>query len=164
VEPPVLTGISAKFTESADNPGQIAIELHILLESDDAVVYDMEIYFNKQEKPWQAVEPIQAPPGWNPGALEETAPTGGTRIVGIRYVTEQNPLRTCQPVQFVIQVIPPDALGNFITIYLTDKDHKVIGQVAAQRVAAEPKGVGGSRNGLIRWLPGALAAPCQPTG
>ncbi len=124
----------------------------------------MEIYFNKQEKPWQAVEPIQGPPGWNGEVLVETLPTGGTRVVGIRFVTEQSPLRTCQQVQFVIQVVPPDVLGNFIIIYLTDKEHKVIGQVAAQRVVPQAKSGAGNRNQPINWLPGTLTAPCQPTG
>lgn len=142
----------------------ITLELHILLESDDAIVHDMEIYFDKQEKPWQAVEPLQGPPGWVQEPLIEKEPTGGDRIVGIRYVTADNPLRTCQPVQFVLQVVPPDALGNFITIYLTDKDHNVIGQVAGQRVAPNARAPFWGGIVPIGWQSARLGAPCQPTG
>lgn len=129
------------------------------------MIYDMEIYFAKQQKPWQAVEPLQGPPGWNPQPLEEANPSGGTRVVGIRYVTLDNPVRTCQPVQFVLQVVPPDALGDFITLYLTDKDHNVIGQITAQRAAA-PNALRSRLGGIlpVKWRPGPLAAPCQPTG
>ncbi len=124
------------------------------------MIHDIEIYFDKQQTPWQGAQPIQGPPGWNPEPLTET---GGTRIVGIRYVTDTNPLRTCQPVQFVIQVIPPAAAGNFIIIYLTDKDHNVIGQIAAQRVTPAPQAVANNRNQLVVWLPDALTAPCPTT-
>ena len=108
----------------------------MLLAEYDGLVYDMEIFFEQQTPPWQGIEPINAPPGWQAQPISVSEPTGGTRVIGVKYVTAENPLRTCQPVVFGLGVTPPSALGDFIKIILTDKDHKVIGQIAAQRVAA----------------------------
>lgn len=153
-QPPVITGISARFTETS--PGVIVIQIHVLLPDDDSVIHDLEIYFNLQQPPWQGVEPIQGPPGWQ---AQPITAAGGTQVVGIQFVTSEFPLRTCQPVQIMIQVIPPGALGNFIIIYLTDANHNVIGQIAAQRVAAPAFGAQGAD---LDWLSTAIAQACPP--
>ncbi len=134
----------------------IVIKIHVLLPGDDSVIHDMEIYFNMQQPPWQGVEPIQGPPGWQ---VQPITGAGGTQVVGVQFVTANNPLRTCQPVQIVIQVIPPGALGNFIIIYLTDANHNVIGQIAAQRVGAPSTDAQGANPA---WLSAALAQACPP--
>jgi hypothetical protein len=161
-EPPVLTGISARFTEDPNNPGRIVIQIHVLLEEDDSIIHDMEIFYDQQEKPWQGIEPIQWPPGWEAKPIEQTDPTGETHIIGIHYVTGEFPLRTCQPVIFDLVVLPPDTLGNFIKIYLTDKDHKVIGQVAAQRVTPAHDANPFAAGGMNAWLATVLDPQCGP--
>ena len=123
----------------------------MLLEEYDGLVHDMEIFFDQQTPPWQGIEPINAPPGWGAQPIEQTDPSGGTHIVGVKYVTLENPLRTCQPVVFGLAVFPPSSLGNFIKIYLTDREHKVIGQIAAQRVA-DPAIVALDAGAFGRWL------------
>jgi hypothetical protein len=137
------------------------IQIHVLLKEDDGIIHDMEIFFDQQEPPWQGIEPISVPPGWEAKPIEETDPTGETRVIGIHYVTSENPLRTCQPVAFDLVVVPPEALGNFIKIYLTDKDHKVIGQITAQRLVPNRENsnpfIPGSMN---EWLVELLAPQC----
>jgi hypothetical protein len=61
---------------------------------------------------------------------------GGGVVVGVRCVTEQMPLQVCQPTHFIFQLMPPEPQwpGQFITILLTDREHKVIGQISSQRV------------------------------
>jgi hypothetical protein len=137
------------------------IQIHILLEELDQQVFDMEIYFDLQAQPWQGVEPIAGPPGWESTPITESDPTGGDRIVGIRFFTSTAPLVTCQPVTFHIAMFPPQALGNFIKIYLTDKDHNVIGQIAAQRVAPNPDLNAFHVDGRRAWLASTLAPACQ---
>lgn len=136
------------------------IQIHVLLEGDDGIIHDMEIFFDQQEKPWQGVEPIQLPPGWEAKPIGQTDPTGGTRIIGIHYVTSEFPLRTCQPVTFEMFVQPPDVLGNFIKIYLTDKDHKVIGQVSAQRHTPTHEANPFAAGGMDAWLTTVLDPQC----
>ncbi|MCB0114354.1 MAG: hypothetical protein KDD84_09700, partial [Caldilineaceae bacterium] len=160
-EPPVITGVSGTFQEDAENPGRIAIQIHVIDDTLDQQVHDVEIYFDLQDPPWQGVEPIQAPPGWQAQPITSTTPTGGEQIVGIWFVTEDAPLVTCQPVGFEIFVSPPEALGNFIKIYLTDKEHNVIGQIGAQRAAnAEGSTSAFGPNGLAAWLTHEVAAAC----
>ncbi len=55
-------------------------------------------------------------------------------------------MRTCQPLNFRIAVEPTTGtVGNTVIIYLTDANHQVIGQIAAQRKI-------GSRQALRAWL------------
>lgn len=157
----MITGINAGFTEDPSYPGQILLQIHVLLEEDDGIIHDMEIFFADQDPPWQGVEPIQLPPGWEAKPIEQTEPTGGTRVIGIHYVTSEFPLRTCQPVHFQIYVFPPEALGNFIKIYLTDKDHKVIGQIAAQRIVPQQSNPF-APDGVNEWLAETLDQQCGP--
>ena len=158
---PVITGISARFTESVSSPGVITITIHLVTPDGDGTIFDMEIYFALQQSPWQGAAPGQGPPGWQPQPLFDER--GGTQPIGIGFVTAENPLRTCQPIQFVIQVFPPGAIGNFIITYLTDANHNVIGQIAAQRVAA-PSNVGApTMPGALAWSPEAIALACPPS-
>lgn len=121
-EKPILTGVSSTFTVT--EAGQIEITVHVVTDDLDAIVFDLEIIFADQKPPWPGAQPVSGPPGWDP------APIAG----GIGWQTQTNPLRKCQPVKFLIQVDPTMAVGDFITIHLTDKDHKNLGNIASQRV------------------------------
>ncbi len=125
---PVLTGISSTFRVDKDPTGNtvVGIRIHVQDPTLDGLIHDVDIVFNKQDPPWPWAEPLQQPNGW------QFEPTSN----GIRFVTENNPLRYCQEQWFGL-VLPPDfPIGDIITIYLTDKDHNIIGQIGSQRTGA----------------------------
>ncbi|MCX7851709.1 MAG: hypothetical protein N2383_02890, partial [Caldilineales bacterium] len=126
---PVLTGISSVFTVSPNNT--VDITIHALRDEYRNLIYDVDILFAGQNPPWQGVAGVGCPPGWTAEPL-----TVGGVVVGVRCVTEQVPLQVCQPTHFVFQLVPPEPPwpGQFITILLTDREHKVIGQITSQRV------------------------------
>ncbi len=140
---PVLTGITATFQEDSTLPGNLDIQIHVLDPDLDGQVYDIELYFHLQEPPWKSLEWVQLPPGWSGEILgpgPDQPPTGG------RAVTANAPMRTCQPLNFRIAVeSTTGSVGNTIIIYLTDANHQVIGQIAAQRKT-------GSRQAVRAWL------------
>lgn len=149
--PPVLTGISSTFWQDPAT-GQIDLAIHVVYEDVDNIIYDFEIYWGLQNPPWQGAQPGDPstwPPGWQPEPITDNQ----GQIIGIRWVTAENPLRRCEPMHFPILPMPPE-VGDFLTIYLTDKDHNVIGQIAGQRVA--PPGAAPARSSP--WA----AASCPP--
>jgi hypothetical protein len=101
------------------------LNLHgfIFVEGKYFIIYDIEIIWDMQDPPWPGAEPWFAPEGWEP------EPIPG----GIRFVTRDQPLPTCQPREFGLILPPEFPLGDFIVILLTDKDHNVIGQIGSQR-------------------------------
>lgn len=149
--PPVLTGISSSFWQDPAS-GQIHLTIHALRDEVSGIIHDFEIYWHLQNPPWQGAQPGDPstwPPGWQPEPITDNQ----GQIIGIRWVTAENPLQKCQPIQAPILPMPAD-IGNFITIYLTDQDHNVIGQIAGQRVP--PPGNGAARSSS--WV----LASCPP--
>ena len=136
---PVLTGVSSTFTQTAD--GQLQITIHVQTKELDKIVFDMEIFFKDQNPVWVGVQPVHGPAGWEP------FPVPG----GIGWVTGNNPLQTCQPVVFVVQILPGVAVGDFISIHLTDKDHQNLGNITSQRVRMTSMAM------LNGWLPSVVA-------
>jgi hypothetical protein len=119
---PVLTGVSSTFTQSPD--GLIVITVHVVSSDLNRIVYDLEIFFADQNPPWHMGQPVEGPQGWVVMPMTD----------GIGWVTQTNPLQTCTPVTFVIFVPPGTTVGDFISIHLTDKDHKNLGNITSQRV------------------------------
>jgi len=133
--PPVLTGVSSTFfTDPAT--GLTTITIHVGIDELDGIVHDFEIYFDKQNPPWQQAQLPNPPPGWTVEYITENGV-----VVGVRWVTVEFPLRKCQPQSFGVVILPPTWAGNFIIIYLTDKDHNVIGQIASQRAQPPSRGI-----------------------
>ena len=127
--PPVITGISSTFTVDPTK-GEVDMRVHVTLNEMDAMIYDIEIYFGMQEPPWTGgAVPVSQPQGWNAEPITDDS----GQILGIRFFTSTNPLRTCEPVHFVFQV--GNDVGEFIIFYLTDANHNIIGQAASQRVS-----------------------------
>jgi hypothetical protein len=135
----VLTGVSSTFTQTAD--GQLQITIHVQTKELDKIVFDMEIFFKDQNPVWVGVQPVHGPAGWEP------FPVPG----GIGWVTGNNPLQTCQPVVFVVQIPPGVAVGDFISIHLTNKDHQNLGNITSQRVSLTSMAM------LNGWLPSVVA-------
>lgn len=117
--PPVLTGISSTFVHLGG--GLVEMRVHVVTPALDQLIYDLEIYFGEQTPPWSGGQPVQAPPGWS------AQPIPG----GIRFVTSNSPLRTCQPVTLRFQSNPPP--GNAIIVHATDQNHRDIGTFVSQR-------------------------------
>jgi hypothetical protein len=120
---PVLTGVSSTFFEVS--PGVYQITVHVVTDDLHGIVFDLEIFFADQSPPWTGGQPLQAPPGWFPMQMSG----------GIGWVTEANPLQKCQPVHFVIQTPADTKVGDFISIHLTDRNHRNLGNITSQRVA-----------------------------
>jgi hypothetical protein len=130
--------------------GVIEITIHVVDQALDGLIYDLEIFYSEQSPPWQVAHPIQWPEGWNP-----TDWAGG-----LGFATTNNPLRTCQPVTFIIHVIP-STIGNSILIHVTDKDHNNLGYIVSQRVP----GLSRSATALsaVSLAEGAANTPCGAT-
>lgn len=121
---PVLSGVSSTFTVTPDNV--VVITVHVTDPALNLLIWDMEIFFNEQTPPWPpGPAPITGPPGWQP------FPVPG----GIGWMTNDNPLQTCQPVQFVLQFPPGATQGSTIWLHMTDQNHNNLGYVVSQRVA-----------------------------
>ena len=120
-------------------------------------MHDAEVYFDARVR--------RGGGGTDPGAagVNRSRSDGNARgvdqIVGIWFVTDSAPLAKCQPVNFEIFVNPPSALGKFIKVYLTDKDHNAIGQIGAQRTPGRAAAAFES-GGLVAWPPDTLDATC----
>ncbi|MCO6450513.1 MAG: hypothetical protein J5I90_06955 [Caldilineales bacterium] len=158
--PVTLTGVTSTFTTGdPTNPGGVTLTIHVIDQELDGKVHDFEIYFAAQNPPWPAgtvITPITPlPPGWT---VEPILGNDGT-IIGWRWVTQEFPFKTCQPLTFQFNIDPPSVLGDFITIYLTDENHNVIGSITSQRVP--PPGTGGRSARLSRINPAYVAA-CSP--
>lgn len=121
--PPVLTGISSTFVVLGG--GLVEMQVHVVSPVLDQLIYDLEIYFAEQTPPWSGGQPIQPPPGWSAQPLPN----------GIRFVTANSPLRTCQPVTLRIQANPPP--GNAIIVHATDQNHRDMGVFISQRLGEE---------------------------
>jgi hypothetical protein len=121
--PPVLTGISSTFVVLSG--GVVEIRVHVVTPALDQLIYDLEIYFGEQTPPWGGGQPVQAPPGWSAQSIPN----------GIRFVTSNSPLRTCQPVTLQIQANPPP--GNTIIVHATDQNHHDMGVFISQRLGEE---------------------------
>ena len=132
---PVLTGVSSTFFTNPAT-GLTTVTIHVIDDGLNGEVYDFEIYFDKQTPPWQGAQLPTPPPGWTVEPIVENGV-----IVGVRWVTVEFPFQTCHPQSFPVIPLPPTWAGNFITIYLTDKDHNVIGQIASQRVQPPASGI-----------------------
>ncbi len=128
--PFVITGVSSTFTGVPDTKDTIDLTIHVQDRQLEGLIYDFEIYFDLQQPPWNGATPLQGPPGWIPVPI--TNDEG--KIIGIRWVTQGQPLPFCQAQHFVIKIDPSEWPGGFITIYLTDINHNVIGQITSQRV------------------------------
>ncbi len=120
---PVLTGVVSTFTVSPD--GVVVITVHVQDPALNGLIWDMEIFFNEQTPPWPGGQPISGPPGWQP------FPVPG----GIGWMTNNSPLLTCQPVQFVLQFPPGAVPGSTIWLHMTDENHNNLGYVISQRVS-----------------------------
>ncbi len=144
---PVLTGISSTFYVTAD--GFVVITVHVQDPAWSRLIYDMEIFFDEQQPPWPGGQPISGPPGWQPFPV-----TGG-----IGWMTNNNPLEVCQPVQFVIQLPAGVAIGDVIWLHMTDQNHNNLGYVISQRVT--PPGANAVLPGWDFWLPKRLDARCN---
>ncbi len=118
---PLLTGVQSTYRNLG--LGYIEIKMHVNKEGLDGVIYDIEIFYNEQDPPWQSAQPVEWPVGWGP------MPVPG----GVGWVTPASPLRYCQWVTFVVRVTPP-VTGATLHIHLTDKDHNNIGYVDSQPV------------------------------
>ncbi len=150
---PVLTGVSSTFfTDPAT--GVTNVTIHIQRDDLDSKVFDWEIYFAAQQPPWQSAQWLTPPPGWTAEPIFENGV-----VVGVRWVTVETPLRTCHPITFGVIPVPPTALGNFITIYLTDQNHNIIGQISSQRAPTPARGV--SPSNYIRRLYAPQVAACS---
>jgi len=121
---PVLTGISSTFVSDPTAPGGIVITIHVLDPELDGVIYDIEFIWDLQNPVWPGAEAVFGPQGWIAEPI-----TGG-----IRFVTQNTPLKTCQPTDFSLALPPDFQLGDIITILLTDQNHNVIGQIGSHRV------------------------------
>ncbi len=119
--PPVLTGISSTFVVLGG--GLVEMQVHVISQPLDQLIYDLEIYFGEQTPPWADGQPIQPPPGWSAQPLPN----------GIRFVTSNNPLHTCQPVTLRLQANPPP--GNTIIVHATDQNHRDLGTFVSQRLS-----------------------------
>ena len=129
---PVLTGVSSTFTVTPDNV--VIITVHVTDPALNLLIWDMEIFFNEQTPPWPpGAQPISGPPGWQP------FPVPG----GIGWMTNGNPLQTCQPVQFVLQFPPGATPGSTIWLHMTDQNHNNLGYVVSQRVGMLSGGAAG---------------------
>ncbi len=136
-KPPVLTGISSTFTGVPGTTGAIDLTIHVQDRELEGKIFDFEIYFDQQQPPWNGASPLQpAPPGWVAVPIIDA----DGKIIGIRWVTQEFPLPFCQPQHFLINIDPPGWPGDFITIYLTDAQHNVIGQITSQRVVLVRQG------------------------
>jgi hypothetical protein len=145
---PVLTGISSTFVATAD--GHVVITVHVVDPAFDRKIYDMEIFPNEQTPPWPAGQPISGPQGWQPVFM----PTY------IGWVTANNPLITCQPVQFGVMLPPTAAIGDAISLHMTDQSHNNLGYVTSTRVVAP--GVSAGSAWPAPWSPGGLVPGCSP--
>lgn len=125
---PVLTGISSTFKQVGTGPIQMTV--HVMSSDLDGAIYDLEIYFSDQTPPWTGGGPVQPPPGWR----AEPLPNGG-----IRFVTEEAPLRTTEPV--ILQFTSESPSGDFIIVHATDRNHQDMGTFASQRVSAAVSGL-----------------------
>jgi len=125
--PPVITGVSSTFRFDPAT-GQVDMTVHVQSRELDAVIYDIEIYFGVQEPPWTGAIPQDNPPGWTAEPIKDD----NGQVIGVRWVTASNPLKTCAPVDFVY-VVNGD-VADFITFYLTDENHNIIGQSTSQRI------------------------------
>lgn len=118
--PGVITGVQSVFEL---HNGRILMKVH-LTNAVDVPVHDIEIYYEHQHN-WPqgaTLSPRVSPEGWEA--------TGGS--TGVKFYGE-TPLVPCTPVYIEMDC---DAAGlDFITLVLTDKDHKPIGSSASQRVA-----------------------------
>jgi len=103
--------------------GVSEITVHVNKEGLDGMIYDLEIFYNEQSPPWGNAMPLEWPQGWGPLIMPD----------GIGWQTPYKPLRYCQPVVFVLQVVPPQ-VGDIIPIHLTDRNHGNLGYVDSQRV------------------------------
>jgi len=146
----VLTGISATFRDLGS--GMIEITVHVVDGALDALIYDLEIFYGEQQPHWQGATPVQGPTGWSPGQISG----------GLGFSTSTSPLRTCQPVKFVIQVAPPFT-GDSIAIRVTDKTHKNLGYIYAQRVRTSWPAWTGGRQSMPDFV-GLAAASAKPSG
>jgi len=120
---PILTGISSTFSVSPT--GQVFILVHVVDPALDSLIYDLEIFFAEQQPPWVSGQPLTGPSGWQP------FPVPG----GLGWMTSDQPLRTCQPVEFMVQVPADAAIGDSIWIHLTDRNHNNLGYIVSQRQA-----------------------------
>lgn len=105
----------------------------------DGQIYDVELYFQHQEPPWRSLEWLQWPEEWVP----EYILGPDQNPVGARFVTASAPMPVCTPLNFQIAVEVDGKVGDSILIYLTDKDHQVIGQIVAQRTPSNRQAVYG---------------------
>lgn|GEM_PF-6151694 len=123
---PVLTGITSLFW--LETPDLIRLMVHVLDPVYLNKIYDLEIYFNEQNPPWQFGHPLQWPTGW----FGELILDQSGAPVGIRFYTLEFPLVPCQPQQFLLHFLaapPPDV----ILIHVTDKDHNNLGYITSVR-------------------------------
>ena len=112
----------------------VIITVHVTDPALNLLIWDMEIFFNEQTPPWPpGAQPISGPPGWQP------FPVPG----GIGWMTNGNPLQTCQPVQFVLQFPPGATPGSTIWLHMTDQNHNNLGYVVSQRVGMLSGGAAG---------------------
>ena len=125
----MITGISSIFRESLSSPGALDIQVGVA-DHLSGQIFDIEIYFDVQDPPWEGAQGQQAPPGWR---IEQIV-DGNGNVIGIRFVTDTDPIVAGQPIHLGLVMQPPTALGNFIILYLTDEKHQIIGQSASQRV------------------------------
>ena len=112
----LLTGVSSTFTIKH---GKVEIEVHVSTKGLSERIYNIEIFPDDQDPRWKSVEYIEGaelPAGW---ACQR-------KIDGVRFYTEDNPLKECEPVKFRLKIRPEEIVKDnkihSIRVHLTDKN------------------------------------------
>jgi hypothetical protein len=116
---PVLTGVYSTFTRSGDI---IEMYVRVVRSVYDGIIYDMEIFLEAQQPPWESIEVLEVPEGW----------TYEKREGGVRFSTETHPLIKCQRVKIVFRV-KAAKISWYIRLHLTDEYHENLGEIVSTR-------------------------------
>jgi hypothetical protein len=116
---PILTGIHSTFNLSGD-----IIEMYVRVVNSvyDGKIYDIEIFLEVQQPPWESIEVLEVPQGWTYEKVDG----------GVRFYTETHPLITCQRVKFVFKVRAA-RISWYIRLHLTDEYHENLGEIVSTR-------------------------------
>ena len=115
-----LAGIYSIYDLLEDN----VVELYVRVINDDfsGLVYDIEIFPEIQQPPWQSVEVLMMPEGWEYEKIGD----------GVRFHTTTNPLIKCQLTKFVFRV-KAKRISWYIRIHITNEYHESLGEIVSTR-------------------------------
>ena len=103
----------------------VELEIHVVKKDYSGVIYDVEIFPEDQDPPWESIECVEndgSPVTW------ECENEGN----GLKFLTRSDPLKKCKPVKFRFNVILPNKSIKSIRVHLTDKNGENIGEIISK--------------------------------